>query len=799
MKRQISALFITILISCTTSFFGIAQTQLSKWYSSPNIISFLPSGSTPTITNGLASTAAGSAYNSISDNSGNLVFYIANGNIYNNTNNLIGTLPNAISLGTEIAIIPNPNNSVDCNSKKYYIVYLKSGESPYISHIAYGVVDMAIPGGSFTLVNPFIGINATNLALAVSPLNSNNERFLYISNNFNSIHLYKVTANSIINLYTPISTGVNYCSELELSNNGDKLVCTDAPSGSSSSHFKIFAINPLTGVPIGQPYSFSVPNCDVYGLEFDNSGNKLFYSSVNTGVFVKDLTQVASFPPYMISGTNAFGNGMLEKSYNGNEIICASISQIRGINPTTNSLNSWIINLSLPNVYNHGGSNTTFPNTNIILMPDQIDGENYQPTFNLTPNISGSLTHCSSSGISVSGSSNGTVNNHFWELVECDMNGNTIAGGYSWSSWYSGSPAAFTFPGSTSLACNKYYRVKLAVQNACVNWAETTKIVYLACSPNVNIGPDQTICKGSCVDLTANGVTPKFKTFVWTDGLNTIGNGTSINVCPTQTTNYCVTVTVNATGCSATDCATIFVESVDPGFSTNVITTNSNYVTVTATKNVFSNLPAGFGDYWRIDELDANLNPISNSVLPVVNPTNWWFTASTNFAGFDGLVPSYSNSSSVPGKFKYNTTYKLTRGVWSNNCGWKEVSYYFHQPSSPNADAIFINANEANSKDLLEEKILLNQTSSIAEQRIPLNESIAIYPNPANDFVIIDSKNMSADQLEITDLSGRVQLKGSVDNNLKSINISNLSSGTYLINIYKNELLIESRKLIIQH
>ena len=64
---------------------------------------------------------------------------------------------------------------------------------------------------------------------------------------------------------------------------------------------------------------------------------------------------------------------------------------------------------------------------------------------------------------------------HYWEIVESDASGNVITGGYSWNSWYSGTPGVFTIPNGSTLPCGKYYKVKLAVQNSCIPWAEISK------------------------------------------------------------------------------------------------------------------------------------------------------------------------------------------------------------------------------------------------------------------------------------------------------------------------------------
>ncbi len=66
-----------------------------------------------------------------------------------------------------------------------------------------------------------------------------------------------------------------------------------------------------------------------------------------------------------------------------------------------------------------------------------------------------------------------------------------------------------------------------------------------------------------------------------------------------------------------------------------------------------------------------------------------------------------------------------------------------------------------------------------------VDNSINIYPNPTSDVLNISSKNgLEMKEIEITDLSGRIVR---TLNNATTINVSDLSAGTYLIDITTNE------------
>ena len=141
---------------------------------------------------------------------------------------------------------------------------------------------------------------------------------------------------------------------------------------------------------------------------------------------------------------------------------------------------------------------------------------------------------------------------------------------------------------------------------------------------------------------------------------------------------YCLVVTDTVTGCSAFDFMTVTVDQNDPGFSLNINTTNSSYMQLTATPNQTAGLPSGFGFMWFIDELDAGLNTVYSvtSSDPQLSTGCWWtFPGAEVFDGFNGLTHTVSLSClPSPGQFKYNTYYRITRGVWSTKCPWKANS-----------------------------------------------------------------------------------------------------------------------------
>ena len=79
-------------------------------------------------------------------------------------------------------------------------------------------------------------------------------------------------------------------------------------------------------------------------------------------------------------------------------------------------------------------------------------------------------------------------------------------------------------------------------------------------------------------------------------------------------------------------------------------------------------------------------------------------------------------------------------------------------------------------------KVVYKTSASSAEF---FTENFNMYPNPVTDVLNIESKNgLNANEIKITDMTGKV-IK--VQKDVTSVNVSDLSAGTYLIDITTNE------------
>ena len=80
---------------------------------------------------------------------------------------------------------------------------------------------------------------------------------------------------------------------------------------------------------------------------------------------------------------------------------------------------------------------------------------------------------------------------------------------------------------------------------------------------------------------------------------------------------------------------------------------------------------------------------------------------------------------------------------------------------------------------------------------------IRVYPNPANEFVIVEFPEVAEDdyQIKIVDLMGILRAEGEILETEweTEINTASLSSGLYILTIWKGSEFVESRQLLIIH
>jgi hypothetical protein len=322
-------------------------------------------------------------------------------------------------------------------------------------------------------------------------------------------------------------------------------------------------------------------------------------------------------------------------------------------------------------------------------------------TLNITnsamvPTLTGSSTICSSSDLTFTGSDGvGYSFNHYWEILEWDMNNNVpVPGGFVWSTWVSGTPGIFTFPSNISVPCNKQYKIKLAVTNSCTPWLEAPALfVNYICAPYFDAGPDQNLCPGQTITL-GDPAFAKFQTYSWSPGTwlssSTVKNPTVTipagfsEPCPLSTV-YTVTTTSTLTGCSSTDVVTVkHATGPTPVTFSETKGTGCNYNNIIT---AISSCSSGVAYSWNLGGGTIVNSPTIN-VVPAgtytVTTTNACFTNTQTHT----LVPCYHPHNNFPPIY---ANYAVTVN-WSGN--YPQGGFRIYDNTLPDYAVPAYNANQ---------------------------------------------------------------------------------------------------------
>jgi hypothetical protein len=537
------------------------------------------------------------------------------------------------------------------------------------------------------------------------------------------------------------------------------------------------------------------------GVEFSSSGRFLYISgsqgSIALGwytprVYRYDLLGGPSAPQLVASlpATNIAAFGHLQRGPNG-KIYIARYNQtyIDVINNPDN--------VSIGAVgYSSGVAVATGSNKCLSGLPNIV----FTDHGSSTPLITSANLFCANSLITVTGSYSGqTPAFHFWEIYGSDASGipvnssgtpvaNTTLAFYNFQQWQLDAPAGpYTFPGSSSLACNKYYTIKLALTDNCGSWTEVTKTIYIQCypTPTITSSVPNPVCVGSSVTLCTNYTPGGLYTIDWANAVYNYpspGDNTQcITTLPNQTLNY--TVGVNWNGCRSTATYQIVMDQANANFSLSTLANSSGVsFTMAATPTV---IPASGVSYlWKVEQLD----PLTG--LPVSGTTamGWpcWSPSVNNFNGYNYLsAPGACSGSGTPvGVFEFGKEYRVTYETSTAYC--TQSSYLDSNPS--HAPIGYINEQEDGSE------ILSDEANQIVENNIGF---LSITPNPSTGLFTVNSSTGTF-SVQVSDAYGRSVFKNMSSEKLGvEIDLSKFGKGIYFVTAVCNGKQ-ETKKVIVQ-
>ena len=78
----------------------------------------------------------------------------------------------------------------------------------------------------------------------------------------------------------------------------------------------------------------------------------------------------------------------------------------------------------------------------------------------------------------------------------------------------------------------------------------------------------------------------------------------------------------------------------------------------------------------------------------------------------------------------------------------------------------------------------------------PIEFADSFYPNPASEFIIIQSANNSLASMEIMDLNGKILLRKDFISDNEVVDVTSLENGIYLVRTYNEGYSIITKLLV---
>jgi len=92
--------------------------------------------------------------------------------------------------------------------------------------------------------------------------------------------------------------------------------------------------------------------------------------------------------------------------------------------------------------------------------------------------------------------------------------------------------------------------------------------------------------------------------------------------------------------------------------------------------------------------------------------------------------------------------------------------------------------------------IALNLGNSLSEYNV-IDYSTSVYPNPSNNFISINNSNFIIDNINLYSVAGKLVKSQKVNSMHTNLNVTDLESGIYFLNIYSNNSIIK-RKIVVK-
>jgi hypothetical protein len=377
-------------------------------------------------------------------------------------------------------------------------------------------------------------------------------------------------------------------------------------------------------------------------------------------------------------------------------------------------------------------------------------------------------------------------NNSIWAVNTPDAYRWTPAGPVS----YTWSPATFLnatnipdpIAGNVNASVN--YSVTVTTPMGCS--ASTVLSIVSEPNPTVSITGTNALCSGTVINLNAAGAS----TYSWSTGANT----SSIAVSPGTSTVYSV-VGTSSMGCtdSASKAITVYA---------------------TPTVNVAGSSTVCSGNFITLSATGANTYSWSNgSTLSVIVPaptiTTQYTVIGTSTAGCSSAnvrtistvaLPSVTITSLPNDTICLRENINLVAsGGGADTYSWSTGStspFITASPSVSTTYSIYVYSNVTGCSNFDDIRITVNPCTGLEENSSKL-AGLSLYPNPNKGEFTISLDNGFEKKYEVSDVTGRIILKGIFENDQTKVKLDQLAKGLYYVRI-ESKGAQEVLKVIVQ-
>ncbi len=530
---------VKILFSFFFSLFLInsfAQKEASNWYFG-NLAALSFSTQPPTIltNNAMISGVCGS---SISDASGNLLFYTNGTQVYNKQHIVMAN-------GASLAGVVEDQSGLAVrqpgNPNLYYLFSLAGTWSTVACY--YSIVDLSLAAGlgSVSVLNNTLMLtpgsekitavrhcNGVDVWIILHEFNSSNFRAYLLTSSGISVIPVISSAGSVF--LGPTCSGV-----IKASPNGKQLVTNIFVTYSSSYH-ELYDFNNATGV-VSNPLNLGQIALNE-SLEFSPDGTKLYASAGSSYIVQWDLCAgngsaiVASRDTVGIRSATNITLGYMQRAPDGKIYVSRFMGSAGGTSDlgVINNPNAFGSACNYVDVGQSLGTGTCnrlpgFIN-DLVKMPLPYIQQSSCPTVSFTfPSTANS----------------------------CAVSGNSLVS----FSWHFGDPSSGTLNTSTNsnpvhiFSSTGNYKVKLELNYGACSPDTLTETINVIAPPSLTITGKQTICSKESTTLIANGA----NSYNWSTG----ASGASLALTPSVSGVYTVTGTFTNSSCSSVKTITLNV------------------------------------------------------------------------------------------------------------------------------------------------------------------------------------------------------------------------------------------------